>query len=95
VIPVCWARGRRIGGALHNGNLLPRTGIVLAANELALAQLGITGTTAFLVALFGYTTALVLTVAIFLKPFKPSKDGMRVGSEGLKSGVSAHPERMH
>jgi uncharacterized membrane protein len=59
------------------------------------AKLGIKGTTAFLVALFGYTTALALTVAIFLKPFMPSKIGMWVGSEGLNIGVPTHPERMH
>lgn len=59
------------------------------------AKLGIKGTTAFLVALFGYTTALALTVAIFLKPFMPSRIGMWVGSEGLNIGVPTHPERMH
>jgi uncharacterized membrane protein len=59
------------------------------------AKLGIKGTTAFLVALFGYTTALALTVAIFLKPFMPSKIGMWIGSEGLNIGVPAHPEQMH
>jgi uncharacterized membrane protein len=59
------------------------------------AKLGITGMIAFLVGLFGYTTALALTVAIFLKPFMPSKIGMWVGSEGLNIGVPTHPERMH
>lgn len=59
------------------------------------AKLGIMGTTAFLVALFGYTIALALTVAVFLKPFMPSKTGLWVGSEGLNVGVPSHPEMMH
>jgi uncharacterized membrane protein len=59
------------------------------------AKLGIMGTTTFLVALFGYTIALGLTVAVFLKPFMPSKIGLWVGSEGLNVGVPSHPEVMH
>jgi uncharacterized membrane protein len=60
------------------------------------AKLGVKGTLAFLVALFGYATALGLTVAVFLKPFMPSKIGTWVGPEGfLAVGVPAHPEVMH
>ena len=59
------------------------------------ARLGMKGTLAFLLALFGYTTALSLTVAIFLKPFMPNKIGMWIGPEGLNIGVPSHPERMH
>jgi uncharacterized membrane protein len=60
------------------------------------AKLGVKGTLAFLVALFGYATALGLTVAVFLKPFMPSKIGTWIGPEGfLAVGVPAHPEVMH
>jgi uncharacterized membrane protein len=59
------------------------------------AKLGITGTAAFFVALFGYTVALALTAAVFLKPFMPSKIGMWIGPEGFNVGVPAHPEVMH
>jgi uncharacterized membrane protein len=59
------------------------------------AKLGIKGTLAFLVALFGYSLVLGFTGAVFLKPFMPSKVGMWVGPEGFDIGVPAHPERMH
>jgi uncharacterized membrane protein len=60
------------------------------------AKLGVKGTLAFLVALLGYATALGLTVAVFLKPFMPSKIGMWIGPEGLVlAGVPAHPRIMH
>jgi hypothetical protein len=58
------------------------------------AKLGVKGTITFLVAFFGYTMALTLTVSVFLKPFMPSKIGLWIGSEGLNLGV-AHPDRMH
>ena len=53
------------------------------------------GTLAFLLALFGYTTALGLTASVFLKPFMPSRVGLWVGQEGLNVGVPAQPEQMH
>ena len=60
------------------------------------AKLGVKGTLAFLIALFGYATALGLTVAVFVKPFMPSKVGTWVGPEGFVAvGVPAHPEVMH
>jgi len=59
------------------------------------AKLGLRGTMTFLVALFGYTTALALTVAVFLKPFMPSRVGMWMGPEGLNIGIPSHPEVMH
>lgn len=59
------------------------------------AKLGMKGVIAFLLALFGYGTALGMTTAVFLKPFMPSKIGMWFGSEGLNIGVTDHPERMH
>jgi len=59
------------------------------------AKLGIKGTLAFLVALFGYSLALAFTAAVFLKPFMPSKVGMWIGPEGFNIGVPAHPEQMH
>lgn len=58
------------------------------------AKLGIKGTITFLVAFFGYTIALALTVSVFLKPFMPSKIGLWIGSEGLNLGV-AHPDTKH
>jgi uncharacterized membrane protein len=59
------------------------------------AKLGMKGTVTFLLALFGYTAALALTVALFLKPFMP-KIGTWVGNEGfILVGVPSHPERMH
>lgn len=57
--------------------------------------MGAKGTLAFLIALFGYSMALGLTITIFLKPFMPSKVGMWVGPEGLNIGITAHPEIMH
>jgi uncharacterized membrane protein len=59
------------------------------------AKLGIKGTLAFFVALFGYSLALGFTGAVFLKPLVPSKVGVWVGPEGFNVGVPAHPERMH
>jgi uncharacterized membrane protein len=59
------------------------------------AMLGAKGTVAFLLAMFGYSTALALTVSIFLKPFMPSRVGLWVGRHGLNVGVPAHPEQMH
>lgn len=59
------------------------------------AKLGIKGTLAFFVALFGYSMALAFTGAVFMKSFMPSKVGMWIGAEGLNIGVPAHPEQMH
>ena len=59
------------------------------------AKLGIKGTLAFFVAVFGYTLALAFTGAVFTKPFMPSKVGMWIGPDGLNIGVTAHPEQMH
>lgn len=59
------------------------------------AKLGIKGTLAFLVALFGYTMALALTVSVFLKPFMPDRVGMWVGRDGLNIGPTLHPAGMH
>lgn len=58
------------------------------------ARLGIRGTLAFLVAVFGYGLALGFTVAVFLKPFLPSQVGMWIGPEGFNIGAVAHPEQM-
>ncbi len=59
------------------------------------AKLGITGTTTFFVALLGYGTALTLTVAVFLKPFMPSRLGMWLGPRSLGVGVPNNPAGMH
>ena len=59
------------------------------------AKLGIKGTLAFFVAVFGYGMALAFTGAVFMKAFMPSKVGMWIGAEGLNIGAPAHPEKMH
>jgi uncharacterized membrane protein len=59
------------------------------------AMLGIKGTLAFFVAVFGYGMALGFTISIFLKPFMPSKVGLWVGRRSLEIGTPAHPEAMH
>ena len=59
------------------------------------AKVGVKGTLAFLLALFGYTTAVALTVTLFLKPFMPSRVGVWIGPEGFNVGVPSHPEQMH
>ena len=59
------------------------------------AKLGIKGTLAFFIALFGYGMALGFTVAVFLKPFMPSKIGWWSGPEGFGIIVPDHPEVMH
>lgn len=59
------------------------------------AKLGMKGTLTFLIALFGYTMALGLTVSVFLKPFLPHKLGMWIGPEGFGIIIPEHPERMH
>jgi uncharacterized membrane protein len=59
------------------------------------ARLGIKGTLAFLMAVIGYSLALGFTVAVFVKPFLPSRVGMWIGPGGFNLGVPAHPEQMH
>jgi hypothetical protein len=59
------------------------------------AKIGVKGTLAFLVALFGYAMALGLTISIFVKPFMPSRMGLWVGPEGFNVGIPNHPEVMH
>lgn len=58
------------------------------------AKLGIKGTFAFFLALIGYTTALALTVAVFLKPFIPMI-GWWIGPRSFGITVPDHPEQMH
>jgi hypothetical protein len=58
------------------------------------AKLGIAGTITFFVAFIGYGMALALTVAVFLKPFMPSRLGMWLGPKTLNVGVPDHPEAM-
>jgi hypothetical protein len=59
------------------------------------AKLGITGTIAFFLAFIGYGTALALTVAIFLKPFMPSRIGMWLGPRSFSVGVPNNPAEVH
>ena len=58
------------------------------------AKLGIAGTITFFVAFIGYGMALALTIAVFLKPFMPSRLGMWLGPKTLNVGVPDHPEAM-
>jgi len=58
------------------------------------AKLGIAGTITFFLAFIGYGTALALTIAVFLKPFMPSRLGMWLGPKTLNVGVPDHPEAM-
>ena len=59
------------------------------------AKLGIKGTLAFFIAVLGYSLALGFTVAVFLKPFMPSKIGWWSGPEGFGIIFPDHPEQMH
>jgi len=59
------------------------------------AKIGVKGTLAFLIALFGYTMALGLTILIFLKPLMPSRVGLWIGPKGFDLGIRSHPEVMH
>ncbi len=58
------------------------------------ATLGIKGTMALLLALFGYTLALAFTVALLLKPIMPGRVGLWVGREGLNL-IPMHTDGMH
>jgi len=58
-------------------------------------RLGIKGTLAFFIGLFGYGLALGLTVAVFLKPLFPGKVGMWIGSGQFVIGITDHPEATH
>lgn len=59
------------------------------------AKLGMKGTLAFVVALFGYGLALGFTVSVFLKPFMPSRIGWWSGPEGFGIIIPDHPQQMH
>ncbi len=57
------------------------------------AMLGMKGMLAFIFALFGYATALALTVSVFMKPFVP-RVGLWLGRTTLQVGTPDHPEMM-
>jgi len=59
------------------------------------AKLGIKGTFAFFLALIGYTTALALTVSIFMKPFMPARLGLWLGPRSLGIEVPNNSAGMH
>jgi hypothetical protein len=59
------------------------------------AKLGMKGTVAFFVALFGYSIALGLTIAVILKPIMPSRVGLWWGNGDLNVGMVDHPGQMH
>jgi uncharacterized membrane protein len=56
------------------------------------AMLGVKGTIVFLFAVFGYGTALALTVSVFLKPFVPGM-GLWLGPTSFHVGVE-NPAQM-
>jgi len=58
------------------------------------AMLGMKGTVAFLLAVFGYGLALAATVAVFLKPLMPSRVGMWMGRGDFVIGMPGHTEGM-
>ena len=51
------------------------------------AKLGMKGMAAFFLAILGYSTALALTVSMFLKPFMPSSIGLWLGPRSLHVGT--------
>jgi len=51
------------------------------------AKLGMKGMAVFFLAILGYSTALALTVSIFLKPFMPSEIGLWLGPWSLHVGT--------
>ena len=59
------------------------------------AALGMKGTVAFLLAVFGYGLALAATIAVFLKPFMPSRIGMWIGRGDFVIGMPGHTGGMH
>ena len=69
--------------------------LVLLQTSWRWAKLGMKGTIAFLLALFGYSMALGMTITVFLKPFMPAKVGMWSGPGGLNIGVLDHPTMRH
>jgi len=83
----------------HTECLLTRAGrslspLLLLRTCWRWAALGIKGTLAFLLAVFGYGLALAATIAVFLKPFMPSRIGMWIGRGDFVIGVPGH-EGMH
>jgi len=58
------------------------------------AGLGIKGTLAFFLAVVGYSTALALTVSVFLKPFVPGV-GLWSGPQSFHVGIEAQSGEMH
>ena len=65
---------------------------VLLRTSWRWATVGLKGTLAFLFALFGYGTALGLTISVFLKPLMPSQVGMWFGHGNLVVGMAdQHP----
>jgi uncharacterized membrane protein len=59
------------------------------------AKLGMKGTLAFFLALFGYGAAFTLTVVVILKPFRKANVGMWWGNDSFIIGAPAHPAGMH
>jgi hypothetical protein len=69
--------------------------LLLLSTTWGWAKLGMKGTVAFFVALFGYGIALALTITLILKPIMPSRVGVWWGHGDLNVGMVDHPERMH
>lgn len=69
--------------------------LLLLRTTWSWAKIGMKGAVAFLVALFGYSVALALTITLILKPIMPSRVGVWWGHGDLNVGMVDHPERMH
>jgi hypothetical protein len=69
--------------------------LLLLSTTWGWAKLGMKGTVALFVALFGYGVALGLTITLILKPIMPSRVGVWWGHGDLNVGMVDHPGQMH
>lgn len=59
------------------------------------AHIGIRGFVVFLVAVFGYGTAVTFLITVLLKPFLPNQVGLWVGRGTLEFGTPGHRAGLH
>ena len=55
------------------------------------AFMGVKGMLVFLVGMFGYLTAVAMTISVILKPFMPSQVGLWIGPDTFVLGVGSQP----
>lgn len=67
---------------------------VLLSTAWRWAFTGLKGVVAFLLAVFGYGTALAMTMSVILKPFLPTEVGVWIGNGNFLIGIGGH-EGMH